>query len=576
MSNIQVFYCKQTESPGPTNRISPAPSITMSPELYYANDNIIGYSYTITLSGYANALRKDLNSDSVDYGIDKTVDHMGKIRDIFNFNGGNLHIKNGNTTILVAKGATIKQISFNESDNRWINYSPFTIQLSFNEIDLQGCLNNPIIPCSGSLFHTDQNKVITADNLVDITKYKIKEFSDKWSINVDNTIYNNPSNSLFKVTYNLSATGQNYYINDNLVPAWQQAKLFVQDRLHKQVKSLIGGILQINSNNTNDGCLPDKSMEYLHTTQGTEGLLEDFILLNAQCESNPPNYGVYNETISCNTSESDGTFSATYNAILKNINPNLNPIQNAVIHTVTHNLNFVEGPPNNSTINIQGNIQGLVRGGFIYHSFDYTLPQNGLFISRVANSLETKYSNALAFYNTYIGSSDDLLDTFKEQVNVKNSTLSIKGVEGYPKVASFSLDHNYHDGSLGYSASYDRQIAESLNRGFSNISIVRNDPTEIIQQFTIPGRASGPIIQKLGMKNPRTISITIEGYHPDNKACGNISSLNVCGLLLQTNIENLNDLLDDTNPNWIKSKEDYTINRVDGSYSILLEYICRG
>ena len=170
MSDIKVYYCKSTENPGDTHRISPAPSITINPEIYYANDNVFGYNYTITLNGYANSIRKDLNAGSVNYGIDKTVDHIGKIREIFNFNGGNLYIKRDNTNILIAKGATVQQISFNESDNRWINYAPFTIQLTFNEVDMPGCSNNSVISCNSSLFHLNQDKSIIADNLIDITK----------------------------------------------------------------------------------------------------------------------------------------------------------------------------------------------------------------------------------------------------------------------------------------------------------------------------------------------------------------------------------------------------------------------
>jgi hypothetical protein len=573
MSNVKVYYCKQTESPGSTNRISPAPSITINPEIYYSNDNVIGYTYIVTLNGYANALRKDLSESSVDFGVDKTIDHIGYLREVFNFNGGNLYIQKNNTTILVAKGATIQQLSFNESDNRWVNYSPFTIQLAFNEIDLPGCSNNAAIGCNSSIFHAGQSKTVTADNLVDITKYKIKEFSDKWSFTIDNTIYSDPINSLFKISYTLSATGQNYYVNDNLVPAWQQAKMFVQDRLYDQVKSLVGSILEINPNDSEDGCGPDKTLEDLHTAEGSDGLLDQFILLNAECETTPPNYGIFNETISCDTSESDGTFSITYNATLKNIDPLLSSVENAVIHTTTHNLVVSEGPPNNSTINVQGNIQGLVRGGFIYHNNDFTLPKNGLFISTV-DSAETKYSNALSYYNTVVGDTSDLFDSFKEKINVKKSQLSMKGQDGYPKVASFSLDHNYHDGSISYSATYDRQISENLNRGFFNISVVRNDPIEIVQQFIIPGRANGPIIQKLGMKTQGTISINIEGSHPDNINCLDLSD--VCNSIPVYDIPNLNSLLQDSSSSWIKSKEDYTMNQIDGSFSIALEYMCKG
>ena len=95
---IKVYYCKGNAAPASGDRIAPAPTITISPEIYYSNDNPIGYTYNITLNGYANALRKELDAGSVDYGLEPTVDHIGDIRQIFSFNGGDLYIKQNNST----------------------------------------------------------------------------------------------------------------------------------------------------------------------------------------------------------------------------------------------------------------------------------------------------------------------------------------------------------------------------------------------------------------------------------------------------------------------------------------------
>ena len=281
-SQLQVYYCKQTESPGPAHRIAPAPQILISPEIYYANDSVIGYTYAVTLNGYANSLRKDLDSGSVDYGLAPTVDHIGHIREVFNTNGGNLYIKNGSQELLVAKGATVQKLEFKESDNRWVNYSPFTITIEFNEIDLKGCNQACAIGCSSSIFHQINNAKITSDNLVDIKTYKLKEFKDKWTFTIDDKIYesfNNVYNNILKVDYTVSATGKNFYQNDNLVPAWQQARLFVQDRLYKQVKSLINGQLQINKD-SNSACDATKDISQIYSTDysppKTSGLLEGF------------------------------------------------------------------------------------------------------------------------------------------------------------------------------------------------------------------------------------------------------------------------------------------------------------
>lgn len=585
-ATTEVYYCKQSETPGADHRIAPAPNITISPEIYYANDSVIGYTYNITLNGYANALRKELNAGSVVYGADQTIQHMGDIRDIFNTNGGNLYIKQDGNNVIVAKGCTIKSINFSPSGNRWVNYSPFTVELEFNEVDFIGCSNNTSIPCNSSFFNASS----LSPNLIDINKYKIKTFSDKWSFTIDNQIYQNylnVYNNVFRVTYNLSATGKNFYISDKLVPAWQQAKMFVQERLYNQVYALINGMLQIIPNNKN-GCAATDSLATLHEIDNSSprsgGL---FTGGNTLRDGAGPNYDIYNETINCTTSESDGTFSITYNATIKKNNPQLNPAENAALHTYTKNISTTMGESKSANIAVQGSIQGLVRGGFIYYNNDFNLPNNGLFISTI-DANETKYSNALAYFKARVGDGSDLLPQFKSELNITKEQLLINTEceeeedEEPPRASSFTVDHNYTNGVVGYNSSYNTDTASTsgANKGYSNISIVRNDPVEIIQEFVVPGRIEGPIIQRLGMKTARTVSINIDGASPDNKECvkfcdDEVSTFNPCDSLPTFSIKDFEKLIEE-NESWVKTKEDYTSNKLDGSYSISLEYTCTG
>lgn len=567
-SNTQVYYCKQSVSPGPSHRIAPSPTISINPEIYYANDNVVGYTYTVTLNGYANALRKEVDSGSVLTGADETIQHMGDIRDILNFNGGNLYIKQGNNNIIVAKGATIKNLTFNNSDNRWVNYSPFTAELEFNEIDFIGCSNNPTIACNSSIFHTpnQSSNNILSDKLINIQQYKIKTFSDKWSFTIDNEVY---QNNTFRVSYTLSATGKNYYVNDTLIPAWQQAKFFCQDRLYKQVKGLLDGILNINSSNK-DGCVePAKTTSTLHDIISGEGALSG------------SNFEIYNETVSCDTSESDGTFSVTYNSIIKSRDTNISNSENAAIHTHSRTESVSDGDKYTVSITVNGTVQGLIPGSFIHHNIMYELPANGKFITLIGGDNFTKYTNALDYYYAKIGTSSDLKPDTKDATNVTHAALATRISSGYPKPASFSLDHSYHEGTITYSASYDtdnarNQDENTSNGGITSISVVHNDPVDIIQEFIIPGRAKGPIIQKLNMKTPKTMSININGTAKENKQCiTNLSSVNICNSLPITNIEGL-EALTDPGDGWIKTKEDYNSNPIDGSFSISLEYTATG
>ena len=568
----EVYYCKGNASPTSADRIAPAPTVTISPEIYYSNDNPIGYTYNVTLNGYANALRKEIDAGSVAYGLEPTVEHMGDIREIFSFNGGDLYIKQNNTTIIKAKGATIKNIEFNVSDNHWVNYSPFTIEIEFNEVDFIGCDNNAIIACNSSIFHQGAPQVIINDNLIDIADHKIKEFTDKWSFTIDNRIYDNYDttyNNLFEVSYTISATGKNYYVNNNLVPAWQQAKLFVQKRLSDQVLKLVNGSLQIESNNQS-ACSATKDLSDIHNLNNSGGLLSGF---NTPANGGSMGYDVYNEQITCDTSEAKGSFSLTYTAIVKKASSALSPGANAAIHTFTKDINVSDdGSKKNVTVTVKGTVQGLIRGGFLYFKGNnFTLPDSGAFITS-ADGAETKYSNALAHFSTTVGSKSDLLGSFKTKMSLSKSELLIKGASGFPLPSSYVVEHNYNEGTISYTATYETSNTRARDLGYTNISIVRQDPVDIIQEFIIPGRLEGPIIQKLNMKTAGTISINIDGRSKDNKSCIVPS---VCDGLPVFNIPGFGALLAD-NKGYIKTREDYTSNKIDGSFSISLEYTSKG
>lgn len=567
---VSVHYTQQNASTSDSNRIAPAPTISITPEIYYANDNPIGYTYNISIKGFANALRKELDSGSTNFGLQPVLQHMGDIRKIFSFNGGDLHIKQTNGDTILAKGATIKSITFDQSDNKWINYAPFTIEIEFNELNLTGCAETGTIDCSNSIFHQVSGAVNINNNLIDIKDYKIRSFNDKWTFTLDDKIYDgfdNVTNNLFKVTYTISSTGKNYYVNGKLIPAWQQAKLFVQYRLRSQIMGLINGVLQVDSQSACDATKNLSTIHSVSTPSTTTGVLKGFNTLRAGGRV----WDIYNETISCETAEAEGSFSLTYTATIKK--GSLNPAANAALHSYTKDINIATSDKIDATITVKGTVQGMVRGGFVYYDFNhFQLPQSGSFITAKDGS-ETKYDNARSHYNSMIGNNSDLLDTFKTKLNITKTELLINNDdEVKPKPASFTLEHGYHNGSVTYTAVYERQKAMSNSYGYTNMSIVRTDPTDIIQEFVVPGRGAGPIIQKLNMKTPRTITINIDGASKENKGC---SLDDLCDSLPKFNIVGFDQLLQERD-DLIITKQDYTSNKIDGSFSISLEYTAKG
>jgi hypothetical protein len=589
-NDIKFYYSKQnTPVLDNSTRIVPAPLISISPEIYYSNDSVVGYTYNITLNGYANAIRdNERPTNDLTYEIDNVISHMDHIRDVFSYNGGNIYIQQGNNNAISVEGVTLKSINFNQSNNLWTQYSPFTIELECNEVNFSGCVPSGIIQaCTGSFFHPPaQTQIYASTGLIDFAKYKIKSFNDSWTFDIDETIHNNYVtsttgiyNNTFKISYTLSAVGKNVYVKDKIIPAWEQAKLFCQYRLYTQASGLFKNVLQQDTKEGDTNFInPKLEIKDLYTNIPISGTSGIFSL---------PEYRIYNESINCETSESDGSFSVTYNATAKKFDKNYSDSENAAFHTFTQNVNHIDNEERTTSINVEGTVTGLIPGGFIHPTGlaiardHFTLPSSGNFILKENNSSST-YSNAKSSFLAYIKSnnSNDLSLAFKTLLDISNSGLNLVDnagnfISGKPDPTSFVVDHNFSDGIINYTANYDTKNAITSKYGYSNITISRKYPITIFKEFVIPGRANGPIIQKLGTKENGKISITVEGVDLDNISSSSYLSP-ITDTLDVNSIAGLQDLINQSvTDDYIKTKSEYTKNAIDGSFVINLEFLCK-
>ena len=550
--SVKVFYGTNGSS---SDRIEPAPMVNISTEMSYSNDNIIGYSYIVSLSGAATALKLSTNTNQ--QGITSVSDSVNQIRKIFSLNGGNLYVVNSsNEIILEGRGGIIRSISFDESPNNWVNYVPYKVEIEFSEIFIDGCSITENKTCTN--LSIDGSSV--SNNLVNVSKYKIREFNDSWSFNLGDEAYNNYSlfqNQYINIEYTISAKGKHHYNDTNkTLPAWEQAKNFAQDRLYNQVKGLITSIL--NRTNTTDGCSGNKNLSQLYPV-GTPGSLN----------ISGSTHKIYNETISCEVGEAEGSFSATYKAILKHSN---NPLAPDCIHTFNKTKALSDDNKNRKiTLSVQGSITGLIPGGLINTPNTIELPRTGkLFLS--ANGTDTKYSKAIAAFNQ-IATTSDIDDQLKDILEITNGELFDSGAEcvdsaGYPRPSSFTVTHDYTNGVITYSGEYDSDRVCLGDGSYRNISINVEDSVEIVAEFVIPGRANGPIIQKTGATTPKRISVNIEGASP-RICCPTNQISNACAGLsnIPLDLPNINI------GGMIMTQNQTTVNTIDGSYSISRSYI---
>ena len=577
------------------SRLTPVPDFDINIEYQYNNDTIIGYTYNVTLKGNATALDLSTVNYGAEYDVNTVsngniggvIDHINRLRKILHQNGNILYVVDGSTnnTILRAKGGKLRSINFDESSNNWMYYSPYSATIEFDSIDF-GDENDSCNSFLDPLSYADDDS-----GVINLDKFKLKSFSDSWSFTFDEnesfersyiqgSKFNNTS---FNLSYNINATGKHYYdYNDpslsssaKLLPAWEQAKNFVQYRLYYQVTNLIKGILK---NTYTSACSGGEELKDLNTPGGTEGILSTFGDL----------YNIYNETITCEVSESDGSFSATYNCIVKTKDTSTLYGSQQTKHSVkkNHSIDNTTLAPVH-TISLEGTIQGLVEGGLINSAKPIELPNKGPLFIHKNSTYTNKYNNALSVlnkihnssaYNGGIGEAGkkDLVPGFKTLLGVTNDALdSISSandpIPDSPHPTSFNITHDYFNGTINYSTEY-RSNVNNCGKKYRNINIETNMPTKVIAVFNIPNSEACPLVQDLYTYTTKTVTISIEGV--DLTENGLPTSITLNNLINCGNCFS-NEYFPVIIPNGsIITDKTYTFNPLEGSFTANISYIC--
>jgi len=576
--NIEMFYGTVNDN---DSKIIPAPNMSIGITYDYANDTIIGYTYNITLNGTITSL--DLRNlaygdeyDPTEYNhrnIGSLADSIDKLRFLLAQNGNVLHITDAatGTTFFKAKGGILRSFNVGESNNNWTASASFTATIDFNAIDI-----NDVEDCYSSFL--DITGFPTNDKgIVEINAYKLRSFSDSWSFSFEDETYDvngqneaggyiNLDNSHFKLSYQANATGKSYYVYSDddtsastLIPAWEQAKNFVQYRLYHQVTSLIDGVLKTYTS----GCGSEDGLNDINIPGNTtSGLLSSL---------GDSNYSIFNEEISCDSSESQGTFSANYSCIVRRSTGGPYSPANC-FHTVQKSTT-----DNNSTgntvrnINVTGKITGLMEGGIVRSNKPIELPAQGkLFIYNNMNGQE-KINKALDLLNSIYFSNNntrDFYDHFKTALNINFDGL--QGLSNDPNSTSFNLTYNYLEGTIDYSVEYSSR--NNCSTSYSLITVDIEDRTKVFVILDIPGSNSCGVVQPLGTYTLKKVNVTIEGYNSDIAIAP--GQLNFDDLVRCANSCGETPDLPINIPGGTITDQTYTLDPFTGKYTINVSYMC--
>lgn len=566
----------------------PAPLIDVSLENFYSGDSIIGYTYNVTLTGYAahKQSRKADNGASIDW----VVTSITKLQNILDGagNGGNLIIMSPSVTkgpLMKFKGGKIKSINYPPNDNQWVNYSQYTLEIEFNDAEFFGCDTQHIKGCDSVLHDgTSHPKGIDTvqDKLVDLKKFKIKAFNDQWNMSLGDEIYDwalvdgslEVNNKRYNIQYTISATGQHYWDGEgNLFPAWKQAKAFCQDRLVKQINALYNNMALHYAGPELQFCGSSEDLNTIHqrispTIHNTIGPMH-----------------IFNENISFDIGEADGSFNITYTSVVKKAK------ETCITSADTlHDVSITRGGSNTcgqskmaKTVTLSGTIQGLLRsnneGSIIWpNSEGFRIPDNPGQMVFLPSKPDVKYKWQKA---------KDLLDRFLDECEGKITcgelcTIVTKCLTppdsdecknicepSCPKPSNFSVTHNYNAGTIDYSVdlSYD---SNDRDGNTCNITISTEEPVPLTAEFTIPGR--GIYYQPLGGCSTRKWTINAEGRVNgyDDISCNDLPGyLSVCGCLPK----GCDGLIPQGGGYLLLSKAQ-TFSPLDGSFSYNATYAC--
>lgn len=618
------------------NLIRPTPNINYNTEIIYKNDVVAGYTYKITLVG--NIIATDFVG-----GIAEGITY---INNVFSSNGYTLetrafYTKAFETPVFMANGILVRNIRFEETPNNWTQSAKYTIELESTNVLVGEDLQQYEISVKRGDLNPATISNLNSPYMADIGGYTIKDWTEQFDVQTsENQIqrttvvekrfdYNQPLESTpistvttlggeyFTIAYTVKATGkQSVFVDPNgtkrMLPAWEHAKRFVHTKLLQQMGGLFNNFLNLNGQ-------VDIS-DLGNNTLNQNGVFSNFKNLHANGITAFPSFGIYNEYVSFDVSESDGTFSATYNAIVKRHCPfdDVGGFINSdytfacydnVLHTVSKSVtkSFDANEQNtlanqNTAITINGTITGLVPGGifspgsrihinnlttgsFLCYNANSQYPQVG-----GAGGYDKSYYANFAFDNLFNYNAFDLIPKFKDLLGVTPFALNVSPTASLLP-SNMNVTRDLINGTLNYTATYDTKYNCDPNNFEINVST--NEAVPVVAEFTVPNNnvvdANGVlcdngkgynVMQLLGTFTPKTIDVSIKAsVRSDfNKCClgtdenWNLFDYNFVQLQSFVIPQGMN--IPYIGENYALTKKTKTVSYPQGDMSFSLSYVC--
>lgn len=368
------------------------------------------------------------------------------------------------TDILDDTGATItcypRTVSVDFTEGQYVTKCDYTIILEADYL-LKGIFDDDqlLVDYEGTFANSGlRNTDVIISNLLSSSDTAfIDSYSEDWQLEVDDQSGESVENPFtYRISHSLSAIGKtvygplntnyNYHTNSNQklnIPAWEQAKRFVQKRL----------------SNGGSGIAYPNILGQIGS--GTVNLVNS--------------YGGYNHVRTEQINIADGTYSVSENWILSSGTAN-----------ETYNMS-VSTSNSDPFVNVQidGSIKGLRTFSPVYGSGAG---------DPLYNAVSGAYANALKKYNQISNSGRFGLisDVYKRANN-------LVAVELNSQPVSTSLSTNQFTGDITYSLSFNNRPTNIISGVIAEqITVQDSYPGDIFAIIPVIGRATGPILQYIG------------------------------------------------------------------------------
>lgn len=415
-------------------------------------------------------------------------------------------------------------IDINFTEGTYVEKCDYTITLEAdillnkdNRVDYEGTL---IPTTSGNQII---GGVLESQLLGSLSGAFISDYSEDWSIETDESIGESTQiPRSYRISHSINAVGKRHFTETGVIPAWIQAKNFVQKQLSNNINDYPNIMGKIGSGTLN--------------------------LVNS--------YGGFNHVRTEQISESAGSYAVTENWLLASGNS-----------YESYNLSISSSIDNPLvSVSIDGNVRGLNE-----------ISPSG-FGGGDLSKKNSAYTNALTKYYKISNSGQFGLtsDIYKRA----NNAVAIQ-LNSQPR--SVSIGANEFNGEITYNVQFDNRPTNIISGVLSEvISINDTYPGDVFAVIPVIGRKTGPVLQYIGgrteYKRDLSISLVLD-YNRISYGSGRSSLMLLKPSIVEPTSSQLAQLIRQLSPSqepgikkYFISPPQETWNPKEGTYSISLSW----